>query len=178
MLKAYPLRGWQIVLGEMLMPLVVLSVVLWLCILAVVFALPVRDIAGVTPSLRAAAGIGLALLVPPLCALQLLVQNGVAVLFPAWVEAAGNRIERGLDVMGQRIIFLVGQIVVAAVALIPGAVVGAVAYFIGAWLVGPVAGAAFAVVAVIFILCVELGIGIRLLGAQFERFDLSSELRP
>ena len=178
MLKTYPLRGWQVVLGEMLMPLVVLSVVLWLCILAVVVALPAREIAGMTPSLRVAAGIGVALLAPPVCALQLLVQNGVAVIFPAWAESAGNRIERGLDVMGQRIIFLVGQIVVAAVALIPGAIVGAIVYFLGAWLVGPFAGAAFAVVGVLFILCVELAVGIRLIGAQFERFDLSSELRP
>ena len=53
-----------------------------------------------------------------------------------------------------------------------------IAYFIGAWVIGPLTGAFCALTAVLAILCTEIAIGIRLLGAQFERFDLSSELRP
>jgi hypothetical protein len=178
MLKTYPLHGWQVVLGQLLTPLVVLSVIVWLAILAIALALPVRELTGVTPGLRAALAVALALLAPPFFALQLLVQNAIAVLFPAWVQTVSNRTERGLDVMGQRIIFLAGQLLIVAVAVLPAVLVAALVFFICQWLTGPPVAITLALLSVLAILCIETWIGVRLLGERFERFDVSSELRP
>ncbi len=51
--------------------------------------------------------------------MQLLVPNAAAVIFPAWMQTVSNRGEHGLDVMGQRIIFMPGQLFVTALALVP-----------------------------------------------------------
>ncbi|HEV7714138.1 MAG TPA: putative ABC exporter domain-containing protein, partial [Steroidobacteraceae bacterium] len=111
-LKTYPLRGWQIVLGELLTPVFVLSVVNWLVLLAAVLIAPGIGVEWQTPQMRVAGAIGIAVLVPPLCAIQLLVPNAAAVIFPAWMQTVSNRGEHGLDVMGQRIIFMAGQLLV------------------------------------------------------------------
>ena len=72
-----------------------------------------------TPSLRGGVALGLAALTPPFLAIQLLVPNTAAVLFPAWVQSAANRTERGIEVMGQRLIFMAGQLLITSLALVP-----------------------------------------------------------
>jgi ABC-2 type transport system permease protein len=176
-LKTYPMRGWQIVLGELLTPVAVLTIITWLALLTAALAAPTRAIPWLSPGARVAIPIGLALLAPPFCALQLLVPNALAVLFPAWTQTVSNRSERGLDVMGQRIIFLAGQLLVAGVALLPATVVAVVVFFLSNWLLGQVAAGVIAALLLVGILVVEVGIGLRWLGARFENFDLSSELR-
>jgi ABC-2 type transport system permease protein len=178
LLKTYPLRGSQIVMGQLLTPLAVLTVIFWLSILAVAMALPERAIAGLAPSLRTGVAIGLALLAPPVCALQLLVQNAVVLAFPAWVQTVGNRAERGLDVLGQRIIFLAGQLLIAALGLLPAVLGAALLFLVTQWVAGPVVAATISFLGVLGILGAEVWIGVRLIGAQFERFDLSAELQP
>ena len=177
-LKTYPLRGWQIALGELLTPLSILSVLIWICLLAEFLLLPDDKPMWLTPSLRAGAALGLAVLVPPLVAIQLLVPNAATVLFPAWVHSTGDRTERGIEVMGQRLIFVAGQLLITAVAIVPAAIVAAVIFFAAQWLVGFVVAAALAVVAVFILLAVEAGLGVQWLGSRFEHLDLSTELRP
>lgn len=78
---------------------------------------------------------------PPLAALQLLTPNALTVLFPAWARAVANRAEQGLDVVGQRLLFVGGQLLVTLLALMPPAL-GALATFVPADLVaGPVVAA-------------------------------------
>jgi ABC-2 type transport system permease protein len=177
-LKTYPLRGWQIALGELLTPLSILSVLIWICLLAEFLLLPDDKPMWLTPSLRAGAALGLAMLVPPLVAIQLLVPNAATVLFPAWVHSTGDRTDRGIEVMGQRLIFVAGQLLITAVAIVPAAIVAAVIFFAAQWLVGFVVAAALAVVAVFILLAVEAGLGVQWLGSRFEHLDLSTELRP
>jgi hypothetical protein len=177
-LKTYPLRGWQIVLGQLLTPIFVLSCVNWLALLAVALIMPGMGFESQDPPLRAALLIGAAVLVPPFVAMQLLVPNAAAVIFPAWVQTVSNRGEHGLDVMGQRIIFMAGQLLVTALALVPAGIVGGVLYLLVNWLAGFAAAAAVSVVALFVVLSAEVWAGVRLLGDRFEEFDLSAELRP
>jgi ABC-2 type transport system permease protein len=177
-LKTYPLRGWQIALGELLTPLSILSALLWMCLLAEFLLLPANKLMWLSPSLRAAAALGLAVLVPPFVAIQLLVLNAAAVLFPAWVHSAADHTDRGIEVMGQRLIFVAGQLLITAVAIVPAAIIAAVIFFVGQWLVGFVVAATMAVAGVFILLAMEAWLGVRWLGSRFEQLDLSAELRP
>jgi MFS family permease len=106
------------------------------------------------------------------------VPNAAAVLFPAWMPSAGEHTDRGIDVMGQRLIFLAGQLLATAVAIVPAAIIAAMIFFVGQWLVGFVVAAALAVAAVFILLAIEAWLGVRWLGSRFEQLDLSAELRP
>jgi ABC-2 type transport system permease protein len=177
-LKTYPLRGWQIVLGELLTPIAMLTALLWLELLAITLTFPAKGFGWLTPELRTALLVSLAVLALPFCALQLLVPNAVTVMFPAWMQAVGNRSEHGLDVMGQRIIFVAGQAFVAVVALLPAALAASLLFFGSQWLLGAPFAALLAATGVFAVLAAEFWFGLRWLGARFEAFDLSSELRP
>lgn len=178
-LKMYPLSGWQVVLGEILAPTIILTGIQWvLLILAVIFfqlpgkeALPFPD--------RAAYGLSAAMLAPCLNAISLLVLNAAALLFPAWAHL-GPGAAQGVEVMGQRLILVFGQMLAFLLALLPAALAFAgvllgVRYVLGnqAWgmmVAAPLAGLVAAVG-----LGLEAGLGVRLLGGLFERFDVSEE---
>jgi ABC-2 type transport system permease protein len=176
-LKTYPLHGWQVVAGELLTPLSILSGVIWLCLLVGFLLLPGDKVAWLTPALRGGAALGLAILAPPLVAIQLLVSNAATVIFPAWTQSAGSRAERGIEVMGQRIIFITGQLLITVIAMVPAVLSAALIFVIAQWLVGVVTAAVLAVGAVFLLLCAEACLGVRWLGGRFEKFDLSAELR-
>lgn len=179
-LKTYPLRGWQVVLGEMLTPVAILTGLLWLASLTVLLAFHPLRMAWLTPGLRLMIGFGLVPVTPVLCALQLLVPNAAALLFPAWAQAMRNRSERGIEMMGQRLIFVGGQMLVILFALLPAVLAVVALVFINRQLIGaPVALAVgFAIAAVLVILVAEVGCGLWWLGQRFEKLDLSAELRP
>ena len=180
-LKTYPLRGWQVVLGQMLTPIAILSGMLWLVLLTLAFAFHPHQWVRLTPTLRVTIALMLAPNIPVICALQLLVPNGAALLFPAWVQTMRNRTERGIEMLGQRIIFVAGQLLVVILALLPAAL-GAFVLFLGiSWFVGPNADIPAVIVsgaAVLVILIAEFAAGVWWLGKRFEQFDLSAELRP
>lgn len=183
-LKAYPLPGWRIVLGEVLAPTAILTGLLWLALLTLALTLhPAgRNWAWLTPPIRIVATLGLAALVPALVSLQLLVPNAAVLFFPGWFQTTRSR-GGGPEVVGQRMIFFFAQMLTMVVALIPAAVVGAVPFAI-AQIAGQrstVALAACAIAAtglMLVVLLAEVAAGVRLLGARFERLDLSAELRP
>lgn len=177
-LKTYPLHGWQIVMGELLTPLAILTVSAWIYLLAVLLLFPAERFAWFTLAHRGGVALGVAVLAPPFIAIQCLVPNAAAVLFPAWAQLARDRTERGIEVMGQRIILMAGQLLVTAIALVPPALAAALVFLLTQWLLGLVAGAALAVAAALMLLSVEFWLGVRWLGTRFERFDLSAELRP
>jgi ABC-2 type transport system permease protein len=177
-LKTYPLHGWQIVLGEILTPLAVVTVLLWLLLLTAVLTFQPQRLQWLTFEVRWAIAIALASIAPLLCALQLLVVNAAAVLFPAWLQTSRGRAPPSIEVMGQRIFFVVGQFLVVVLALLPAAFVAALVYGLLQWLVNIPVAAVFAFVAAFAILGVEVGWALAWLGRLFERFDLSAELRP
>jgi hypothetical protein len=178
LLKSYPLPGWQVLLGELLAPTAILSSLLWLALLAVTLAFQPRGITVLTPPLRVVGAVGIALIIPVLCALQLLVPNAAAVLFPAWMHATRHRGERGIEMLGQRLIFIAGQLVVILLALLPAALAAFVLVFVTQWLIGLPAAVGLAAVAVLVVLGAEVACGLWWLGGKFEQLDLSAELRP
>ena len=177
-LKTYPLPGWRVVLGELLAPTVILTGICWLLLLVAVLAFRPAGPAAewLTPGMRGLLAVAAAAVVPLLAALQLLVPNAAALIFPAWFEATRVR-GGGPEAIGQRMIFFFAQFLTMLAALLPGAVVVALAvisarYVFGPWLAVP--GAALGLVAV---LAGELALGLWWLGRRFEKLDLSAELR-
>ncbi len=179
MLKAYPLPGWRIVLGGLLAPTMILTGVAWLFLLAAGLGLtpPTGKALWLTLQLRFVAGAALAVIMPALCAVQLLVPNAATLIFPAWSQT-GRTMGGGMDVMGQRLIFFAGQFLCLVVALLPAVVLGGGTIFLTQWLIGLPAALALAAVLVLAVFVGEVWLGVRLLGPRFEQLDISAELRP
>jgi ABC-2 type transport system permease protein len=180
LLKSYPLPGWRIVLGELLAPAFILTAICWLLLLAAALAGPPpggNSPEWLTPELRIVAAVSLAAIAPALCALQLLVPNAGALLFPAWAQTA-RPAGGGFDVMGQRLIFFAGQFLCLLLALLPAGVVGALTVFLTRWFLGLPASVGLAVIPILLVLVGEFWLGVWLLGPRFERLDISAELRP
>lgn len=177
-LKTYPLRGWQIILGELLTPAAILTGVLWLLLAPATILLWPEPEAGSTLSSAGhmVAACGLALVMPALVLVQLLVPNAAALVFPAWFHATRAR-GGGPEVVGQRMIFFFAQVLAMAGALLPAAALGAGVVLALHWIVGVPAAVALAAVAALAVLLTEVWCGVRWLGRRFEQLDLSVD-RP
>jgi ABC-2 type transport system permease protein len=172
-LKALPLPGWQIVLGELLAPALALTLLQWLMILAAAIALPEmpgpkRFPAEAKWSIAATA----ALLAPALNLTLLLLHNASALLFPAWVRL-GPAGAAGFEAMGQRLLLMLAHLLGLLVALLVPAVLATGVFFVGrlvmAWtLVLPLAGLVGALA-----LGFQWALGLKLLGDRFERLDIT-----
>jgi ABC-2 type transport system permease protein len=172
-LKTFPLPAWQIALGEVLAPAVVLAGFQWLLLLPVsllIFYLPIND----QQPLLFALTLSAALLLPVLDFILLLIPNAAVLLFPSWVQT-GKDASRGIEATGQRLIFAVGQMLVLLLALVPAAFIFAAVYFPMKYVLGSVTPIVFASLASAIILAVEAGLGILLLGKLFEKFDVTEE---
>jgi hypothetical protein len=178
-LKTYPLAGWQILLGELLAPVAILTGLLWLALLAAVLALEPRaaTLAWLTPGFRLTAGLCLAATVPVLCALQLLIPNAATLLFPAWFQSTRTR-GGGIELMGQRLIFVMGQLFIILLSLLPVLLGTALVIFASQWLIGLSAAVVLATALALTILAAEVACGLWWLGDRFEKLDLATELRP
>jgi hypothetical protein len=178
-LKTFPLPGWRIVLGELLAPIAILTGIIWLALLLGVgaFQPPSEVPAWLSPSLRVTYAACFALVTPALVALQLLVPNAAAVVFPAWFQAT-RTVGGGIDLMGQRLIFVFGQIFIIVLALIPAAATAAILIFVTQWKFGAGPAVVFATFGVLMVMLGELWCAVWWLGQRFERLDLSLDQRP
>lgn len=171
-LKTFPLRGWQIALGEILAPVAALVVFQWLLLLigaGLVFYLPFK-----LESLFLAIALGAAVALPLLDMLLLLIPNAAVLLFPSWIQT-GKDSPRGVEATGQRLIFALGQLLVLVLALVPAAAAFAGVFFLLNFTIGPVAAILPASLAAAVVVAVEAGFGVMLLGKLFERFDVTEE---
>lgn len=125
-LRTYPLRGRDIVAAGIASATACMTFTQYaLLALAVVLALA----AGVLQPLHAAAGVLVAILaLPVLNSLAVLIQNALALLFPAWTRI-GEPGSGGIEAVGQNMLNLIGTVILLALAAIPpillGVVVGA-----------------------------------------------------
>jgi hypothetical protein len=173
-LKTFPMRGWQVALGEILAPIVILTAIHWLLLSLGVVCLSLAKSMGKWNGLVLPIGIGAAMILPALNAISLLIPNAAVLLFPSWFQL-GRDTTQGIEATGQRLIFALGQFMAFAISLLPATLVFTlvlfgVKLFAGLALAVPVASAAAAVV-----LAIEAGLGVLLLGWLFERFDVSAE---
>jgi ABC-2 type transport system permease protein len=180
-LKTYPLAGWQIVLGQIFAPTAILTGVIWLALLTLLlsFYSPRPVFNWFTPGVRVAGGLAFAAITPVLVMLQLLVPNAAALVFPGWFQASRGR-GGGPEVVGQRMIFFMAQVLTMIAALAPAAVMATAVILILVQLlhVWEVAAIGIAALGVFVVLAAEVWCGIWWLGRRFEKLDLSAELRP
>ncbi len=176
LLKGYPLRGWQVLSGSLISPIVILAAIEWLILL---LGAPGVGMAGrgaaLATGIIGVGSLGIALILPPLTGLMLSIPFAATLYFPAWIDNSAAR-GGGIEVMGQRLIFFAGYLVVLLAALLPAVLCGALAAFIVHWLAGTVSAVFAATVVGSIILGAEFAALIWWLGERFEQFDLSSEL--
>lgn len=174
LLKLYPLRGWQLALGEILAPGLILTGVQWLLLLmAAGFTAPLAG-GKISGGLIMALGVSLAVVLPALNLISLLIPNAAVLLFPSWFQA-GKEGPQGIEATGQRLIFALGQFLAFILALIPAAAVFAACFFVIKLLAGDALAVLAAGVGATLVLAVEGSLGVMLLGWLFERFDVSAE---
>lgn len=174
--KTYPLAGWQLVLGQLLTPLLLIctlqGVLLWTSGWALVLATSPPAWLG---QFGAGALLAWLLLTPPLVGLLLCLPMAAALYFPAWVEsihqpAAG--IERG----GQQILFFAAYFIAIALALVPAGLLALLVFLPARLLLSDGSSLWLAAVAAAALLLVEFAGVVELLGRRLDRFDLAVEL--
>jgi hypothetical protein len=177
-LKTWPLSGAALLRGELLAPLALLTAIAWLLILAALMLsgqVPMGGAGGITLTLvanRVSYAVAAMLLAPPLILAQLVVQNGLAIAFPAWIAIGVSR-ARGIEVMGQRMLMLAANAIALALFVLPAALVGAA-----------IAGAAYwtlhmpiVVLPVLTLALVMLGecwLAVEALGRALDRTDVNA----
>ncbi|MEQ1690944.1 MAG: putative ABC exporter domain-containing protein [Gemmatimonas sp.] len=115
-LKTWPLPGRQIVAAEIAAVTLLHSVTIW-SLMLVPMVMTAMD-----PALLEKVGAGvpvflaIAIGIPILNALMFTVQNGTALLFPAWVKLGTEA--RGFETMGQNLLTMGATTLVSAVALV------------------------------------------------------------
>ena len=131
-LKTWPLTGATLLRGEVLAPMVMLTSIAWLLILGALMLsgqIPIAGSAALTIARnRVAYALAAMLAAPALILAQLVVQNGFAIAFPAWIAVGASR-PKGIDAMGQRLIMMAGNLIVLALFILPGAIIAAIVGF-------------------------------------------------
>ena len=174
-LKSFPMRGWQVVLGELLAPAAILTAFQWL--LVIVSAGFVTSLPGepnIPFSWRAAVGFGAASILPMLNLICLVIPNASVLLFPGWFQL-GRDGPQGIEATGQRLILMLGQVLVFLAALVPAAAGFAFVYLAISYLGQRLIAIPIASLSACLILGIEVAISVLALGHVFERFDLSTE---
>jgi hypothetical protein len=167
-LKTWPVKSAAVIRGEMLWPAVLLTLCAWFALLcATVFS--AAAVPTMTWSARLSWSAAAFVCVPALVAAQLTVHNAAAVLFPAWVSTGRPR---GLDAMGQRLVLLIGVILALVVLLGPGAIAGGIMWFAFYPAIGTVSLLPAALLCVV-VVAIEIGLLTEMLGAAYDRVDLS-----
>ena len=174
LLKTYPLRGWQVAIGELLAPAAVLTCIQWI-LLIVLIGLFWRTGGAMLGRLDwLGLGFGAALLMPLLNLILLQIPNAAALAFPAWFQTSKGG-GQGIEATGQRLIFMLAQLLVICVALMPAVALSTAMFYLGKKLLGTTVTIPLTAIAAAIVLVTEATLGIVLLGWLFERFDVSAE---
>jgi ABC-2 type transport system permease protein len=175
LLKMYPMPGWQIILGEVLAPAVILAAIQWL-LLALAFIFCPRQFQGHPLPLATRIGVAVsaALVLPFVDLIAMLIPNAAVLFFPAWFQL-GKDGPRGFETTGQQMVLMFGQMLVLVVSLLPAGLAFAALSFAVSYVLGHPIGVIAGALAAAIVLAGEAALGIKFLGDVFERFDLSDE---
>jgi len=170
--KTWPVRGAAIIRGEVLAPLIALSIILPIPL--VVGAASDRRLIfgpGTVASARLAFAAVTLLGASAIILAQLIIQNGIAVTFPAWIRINPAGGTAGIEMMGQMMITQYGGVLVLALALIPPCAGAACLWFLlgGEWTWGALVVPS---VAFTILTAIECLLAIEWLGGILERADL------
>lgn len=172
LLRSYPVRGAAIVGAEVAGSAVILTLIqLMLAAVAAAAFLGEPWMTG-DPELSLLAAFGVCVVLPAVNYLGLLLLNGGALLFPAWVRIGPAR-TAGIEGLGQNVVVMAAYGLGLTVALVPAALAAGVA----AWAVRTTAGSAgwvAAGLAGLVVIAAECRLLLAPLGRILERIDLPS----
>lgn len=172
-LKALPLSGRQIVVGEMLGPALVLAAFQWAMWL-IAFACSAWGGLEWKAGQRISVALAGALVGPAISTAGLTIQNAVALLFPAWIVSDPSA-PRGVEALGQRLLTLAGTLVALAVFAVPAGIVGLLAYIpLAFWAELRLAALPFAAAAGAAVILFEVHVATFAMGRLFDRFDVTA----
>jgi len=98
------------------------------------------------------------------------------VIMPGWYQSSRSR-GGGIELMGQRMILGLGQLLVAALVAAPATLAAMLIIFSAHLWIGVGPAIVVAALVVLTILGGEAAVGLWWLGERFGKFDLSSESR-
>jgi hypothetical protein len=178
-LKMYPMPGWQVVLGQLLAPALMLTAVQWGLISILVAASDSVRVSRVMLDLETRLSIAacIGLMLPGFNLLSYVIPNALVLLFPAWTQS-GREGPGGVEVMGQRLLVALGTGFVVFIGLAPAALIFFLIFSLvtnlgmdGAETLAFIAGGAGG----LGVFIVESAVAIFLLGKVFDRFDLTHD---
>lgn len=172
-LKTFPMSAEALLASEMAAPLIVVSIFELLMVTAGVTILSLQ--AKLTFFSNPEFVVSAIVFIIPISAMQLLIQNAAIILFPAWTISPDGG--RGFTAMGQRFLFLVGNLFTLTVSILPAAAI----FLPGLWVMRKIAGGApwgvlVATIPAVAVIVVEIVIAHKLLAAQFEEIDVANDL--
>jgi hypothetical protein len=173
-LLSYPVPGFSIVMGEVLSPLVISTILTWLFL-----ACGVSCMATVAPSSRDMAAtllpiaLAAAVCTPGFLLMGILLANAFVIFFPGWSLAVHGPTSFGVERIGQRLVFAFVSLLAFALLLLPAAVVLGLSFLLGAASLGPWTLLLASPVACV-LLFAEGWVGIHLLGIALDRLDPSN----
>jgi hypothetical protein len=172
LLRSYPLRGWSVVLAEAAASTLMLTAIQF-CLLGIAY-LAFLGNQTMVPALEERTLLLLASMavLPAINLLGMLIQNGAALLYPAWVRLGSGR-AGGVEALGQNMLMMI-----AFVALLAGTLVVPVAVGGGAFLLLRTALENWAVIPAAILglglIGFEAALIVEWLGRIFERTDPAS----
>ena len=169
MLRSYPLRGWSVVIAEVGASALVLTVIQ--LSLLVIGYLAFLGNQSMTPALdeRTLLLFAAFAFLPGINLLGMIIQNGAALLYPAWVRLGSGR-PAGVEALGQNMLMMVVFVALLAVTLLLPVAIGGGAFLllhraINGWAALP------ATVLALGTMAFEAALLVDWLGRLFERTD-------
>jgi hypothetical protein len=169
LLRSYPLRGWSVVIAEAAASTLMLTGI-QLALLGIAYLAFLGNHSMVPDLEERTMLLGAAIVfLPAINLLGMLIQNGAALLYPAWVRLGSGR-PGGVEALGQNLLMMIAFVALLSLVLaLPVAIAGGAFLLLRGvienWAVVPAALLALGIIAFEAALIVEW------LGAVFERTD-------
>ena len=165
-MKTWPVSGAAIVRGEVLAPAIALTLAAVAAIVPAALLAPAALLpAQPSPSARFAFATAASLAATTMILAQLVIQNGIAAMFPAWIRLRTGGAGAGVEGMGQMLVVMYGGLfVLGLAALVPAGAAAVVMFLFGGMLLPAVVFAS--------LLLVECFAATEIIGRILERTDL------
>jgi len=174
LIQSYPIRGWQAVLGQLGAQAAFGTLLEWAALLIVaigILGLPESIRLSIRESMLVLAAI--AIMAPTFNLAMMIVPAGALLLWPGWFRSSPQ--SAGFEATGLRLILIFGQLMAVLVALILPAIAGVLVWWMLAKVESFLLWLPIAATAASAVLALEAWAGIMLLGALFEKFDITEE---
>ena len=176
-IKSYPIAGARLVAAEIAAPTaMIVAIQSALLITAVVLLRGAGSKSLFVARIASPEGVIAALLVLiPIVAIQLLIQNAVVIFFPAWASQSREE-SRGFAPFGQRLVLMAAHLLTLGLALLPAAALFLPAIWIARQMTDFGAAVAIAICPAVAVLVAEIYMAVQFLGSHFESIDVSNDL--